>query len=294
MELRHLRYFVEVARDEHFGRAAARLRIAQPPLSRQIRQLEEEIGVALLERRGRGVRLTEAGRVFREEARHTLDAAARATARAVAASRGEIGKLAVGFVDTSAYNGLPPRIFRRFRARYPHIALELLPLTSINQWQALREDRIQLGFVYHLPVDDPEVEVRPVYGDRVVLALPRSHRLARRRGLRLRDLRDESFVWFPRAVSPRYYDLVSNACQAAGLQPKVVQEAYNDATVVSLVAGGMGITFAVGAWRYVKPASVVLRTLPDLNIDLKVSAIWRRDRDRPTVRSFLTILDQML
>jgi len=293
MELRHLRYFVAVAEEEHFGRAASRLRIAQPPLSRQIRQLEDEIGARLFERKGRGVRLSDAGRVFLDGARRTLDAASQAGARALAASRGELGRLTVGFVETSAFDTLPPRIFRAFRARYPGITLELLPMTSMNQWQALRDDRIQVGFVYHLPTDDPAVASRTVYRDQVVLALPRGHRLARRRGLRLRDLGREGFVWFPRASSPRYYDLVAAACQAAGLHMNVVQEAYSDSTIVSLVAGGTGLTFAVGAWRHVKPTSVVLRRLADLRIGLKVSAVWRTDRDRPAVRSFLGVVNEM-
>jgi DNA-binding transcriptional LysR family regulator len=293
MELRHLRYFVVVAEEEHFGRAALRLRIAQPPLSRQIRQLEEEIGAALFERQGRGVRLSDAGRVFLEAARQTLETAARGAARALAASRGELGRLAVGFVDTSAYGGMPPRIFRRFRARFPGIALELVQLTSVNQWQALRDDRIQIGFVYHLPVGDPFVASRAVHEDEVVLALPRGHRLTGRRGLALADLRGEGFVWFPRAVSPRYHDMVTAACRAGGLDMQVIQEADHDATVMSLVASGMGITFAVGAWRHVKPASVVLRRVRDLRIPLQVSAIWRRDREGPAVQSFLGSIDSL-
>jgi DNA-binding transcriptional LysR family regulator len=293
MELRHLRYFVAVAEEEHFGRAAARLHIAQPPLSRQVRQLEEEVGASLIERHGRGIRLTEAGRVFLEGARQTLESALRAGARARAASRGEIGRLTVGYVDTSTYNSLPPRIFRRFRARFPGITLDLMPMTSMNQWQALRDDQIQVGFVYHLPSDDAAVASRPIYQDHVVVALPRGHRLARRRHLALADLRGESFVWFPRAISPRYYDAVTAACQARGLHINVVQEASHDATIVSLVAGGMGLTFAVGAWRHVKPASIVLRRLPDLHIPLRVSAIWRTDRDRPSVQSFLGVVADM-
>src|SRR5918998_2662290 len=173
MELRHLRYFVAVAEELHFGRAAARLRIAQPPLSRQIRDLEREVGAALFERVARGVELTPAGRAFLPEARLTLAQAERAQRTAERAARGEIGRLRVGFVEAVSYSGILPDVLGFFRMHLPNIGLSLFEMDSSHQVDAFRDGRIDLGILHSPPPDaDRWLRVEPVYTDPLVAAIP--------------------------------------------------------------------------------------------------------------------------
>lgn len=288
MELRHLRYFVAVAEEEHVTRAAARLRIAQPPLSRQIHQLEAELGVALFVRHGRRLRLTEAGRQFLDGARATLRSAEHAIARARDADRGVVGRLAVGFVESSVHGGLPPDLLRRFRARHPGISLTLVPLTSLRQGEELRQGTIHAGFLYHLP-DDPRIASLKLGNDRVVVAMSRRHRLARRARLHLRDLASEAVVWFPRRISPRFHDGVTQAWAKAGVMLDIVQEVDQTPAMLSLVAAGMGITFLVAGYRHLKPAEVVLRPVEDLKLAFDLSLCWRKDDESPALRTFLAM-----
>lgn len=247
MELRHLRYFVAVGEEEHFGRAAKRLALAQPALSRQVHQLEQELGASLFERSGRGVRLTPVGRVLLEDARRALAEVDRAARRARLAAQGRIGTLSVSFVDTAFYSVVPPRVIAEFRRLYPDVRIELATLNSVEQWSALRDGAVNVGFVYFRPTDFPELRWETVAGDHVVLAIPKRHSLARKPSLRLRDLRDEPFVWIRRAVSPAYYDRIAEACLAGGLTLNVVQEATTESTMMGLVAGGVGLSFAVAS-----------------------------------------------
>jgi len=293
MELRHLRYFAAVADEENFGRAARRLNISQPPLWRQIRQLEEEIGVRLFNRAGRGVRLTAAGREFVRGAREVLEQAERAVRNAQRAARGEAGVLTVGFTESATYSGVLTRVFRLLRRRFPEISLDLAPKTTLEQWDALRHQRIQVGFVYHLPPDEPGFLHEPVWDDTIVLALSRTHPLARRKSIPLGLLNGEPFVWIRRSIAPHYYDRVLSACQKGGLTPNVVQEANDHPTMLSLVAGGMGVAFVVGSSEYNKPASVVLRPIPDLRVSFEVQVIWRKDDASPVLRSFLDVVREV-
>src|SRR5215207_3521737 len=195
MELRHLRYFVAVAEELHFGRAAERLRIAQPPLSRQIRDLEREIGSALFERGSRGVELTPAGLAFLPEARLTLAQAERAQRTAQRAARGETGRLRVGFVEAATFSGILPDVLGFFRMHLPDIGLSLFEMDSLQQAEAFRDGRIDLGILHSPPADaDRWLRAESVYSDPLVAALPHTHRLAGRARLALADLAGDSFV----------------------------------------------------------------------------------------------------
>ena len=199
MELRHLRYFVAVAEELHFGRAARRLHIAQPPLSRQIRDLERDVGTPLFERRPRGVELTPAGRAFLPEARLTLAQAERAQRTAQRAAMGETGRLRVGFVEAAADTGILPDVLSFFRMHLPSIGLSLFEMDSLQQAEAFRDGRIDLGLLSSIPPDAARwLQVEVVHREPLVLAMPPTHPLVGRKRLALRDLAGESFVLIPR------------------------------------------------------------------------------------------------
>lgn len=289
-ELRHLRSFVVAGELEHFGRAAERLAIVQPALSRQIRELEEAVGAPLFERLPRGVRLTAAGRAYLDEARAILAAVERAAWRAREVAQGRTGVLRVGFVDTTIYHSRLPAMCERFRRKYPGVRLELVQQTSLELGARLREGALDLAFVFHLPENLPGLRSRPLLTEDVRLAVPRAHPLARRRPVRLEHLRDESFVWIPRAVSPPFHDRVVAACRRAGFTPRVVQEAQTDVTVLSLVAAGAGLTFCVASSANRKPRGVAVVRIADLGVSFTLHAAWRGDSPNPALAGMLELV----
>ena len=292
MELRHLRYFVVTAQLEHFGRAAARLSIVQPALSKQIRELEAEIGTPLFERLSRGVRLTAAGRAFLHEATALLAQVNQAAQRARDVGHGKAGRLRVGFVDTTIYHPALPRIIHDFRRQFPAVQLDLVQQPSLAQGELLRAGSIDVGFVYHQPANLPQLASHPLDTEKIVLAVPRTHRFAARRQVRLAELRDEPFVWIPRAVSPPFYDGVFAACQKHGFAPRIVQEGHTDLTILSLVATGVGLTFCVASTAHRKPREVALVHLPDLKLAVRLDAVWRTDHANPALPHFLSVVQQ--
>jgi DNA-binding transcriptional LysR family regulator len=293
MELRHLRYFVITAQLEHFGRAAARLSIVQPALSKQIRELEAEIGTALFERLPRGVRLTAAGRTFLTAATRLLQDVDGAIDQARAVGRGQAGRLRVGFVDTAIYHAVLPRLIDRFRRAFPAVQLELLQQPSAVQGDLLREDRLDLAFLFHRPAQLASLVTHPIAREPIVLAVPRRHAFARRPAVRLAELREERFVWIPRTVSPPFYDRVLSACARHGFTPRIVQEGQTDLTLLSLVATGVGLSFSVASARHRKPKDVRLVPISDLRLTFQLEAAWRRDNPNPALPSFLSLLRQL-
>ena len=223
MELRNLRYFVTLAEELHFGRAAERLHIAQPPLSQQIRQLEVELGFQLFHRTKRTVQLTEAGQVFLGEVQQIFQQLDRAIQVGRKTSRGEMGQLVVGFVSSTAYNVLPT-ILRTFRTHVPDVSLELHELSTEQQLQWLREGRIDVGFL-RPPVDEDTFSVATIYQEPLVVALPEAHPLANGASVSLRSLSSELFIFFPRSIAPGLYDQIISLCQQADFSPTVAQEA---------------------------------------------------------------------
>jgi DNA-binding transcriptional LysR family regulator len=290
MELRHLRYFVAAAEEEHFGRAAKRLATVQPAITRQIRQLEEELGLELFERIGRGVKLTATGRILLQDARRTLAESDRALRRARLAATGQVGTLTVSFVEASIYCDIVPNVLAAFRKQVPQVQLELIAMRSIDQWSALRQHQVNMGFLYYLPVDFPELRSELVATERILLALPKGHRLSRTPKIRLQDLQGEPFVWFRRAVSPPYHDHVAEACHKAGLRLNVVLEAPTESSLLSLVAHGVGLTFAVeNRSRHQALAGVTLREVADLKVGLSLWMAWRAGDLSPVLPKFLEI-----
>lgn len=291
MELRHLRYFVAVAEELHFGRAARRLNIAQPPLSRQIRDLERELGTPLFERGPRGVELTPAGRAFLPEARLTLAQAERAQRTAQRAARGESGRLRVGFVEAATYSGVLPDVLGFFRMHLPSIGLSLFEMSPPEQLEAFREGRIDVGILHSPQLDaEPWLRVEPFYDDPLVAAVPDPGPLAARTRLALGDLADQPFVLYSRLVSPALYDEIIASCRAAGFSPRIVQEAAGWQTLASLVSAGMGVALVPRSLRNSPWPGVAYRSVRGLGVDLGLSAVWKRGERSPVRERFVTAL----
>ena len=291
MELRHLRYFVAVAEELHFGRAAERLHIAQPPLSRQIRDLERELGTALFERVARGVELTHAGRAFLPQARLTLSQAERAQRTAQRAALGEIGRLRVGFMEAATYSGILPNVLSFFRMHLPLIGLSLFEMDSAQQEDAFRDGRIDIGILQSPPADaDRWLQVEQVYTDPLVAALPETDRLASRARIALSDLVAEPFVLFPRSVAPALYDAIIARCRSAGFSPRVVQEAAGWHTLAGLVGAGVGVAFVPRSLSQIQRPGVVYRPVRDLSVEMGLFAAWKKGERSPVRERFVTSL----
>ncbi len=242
MELRHLRYFIAVAEELHFGRAATRLLIVQPSLSQQIRQLEEELGFPLLRRTKRSVELTDAGKVFLAAAQGILVQVQEAKRAAQRAYRGEVGRLVVGYISSSTYDLLPVML-RAYRERFPHVEIVLRELTTPVQIRALEEDEIQVGLL-RLPISTPLVDVEVVRREPIVCVLPEGHPLARQERIAVSMLANEPFVLQSRQHGGGYYVQLMKLCLASGFSPNVVQEVTETHTIVGLVAAGAWYAFS--------------------------------------------------
>jgi DNA-binding transcriptional LysR family regulator len=288
MELRHLRYFLAVGEEQHYGRAARRLRVAQPALSRQIQDLEEEIGFKLFERLPRGVKLSAAGKLFLEDARRILLDVNEAAARAGRVALGRSGTLRVGFTENASWQGVVPESFRRFRELRPDAELQLRPSGSLEQLKGIQSGRLDAGFVFNMPKTDPELELLPVAVQHIELASLRRHPLTKLKNLRLRALTEATFVWFPRRESPALYDRLMHACFRGGLtSPRIVQEGRDEATILSLVAAGLGVGWVLGTARWRCPKSVVIMPVVDLNVPLPLSLAWKKGNSSPLLASFV-------
>ena len=258
MNLRHLRYFVAVAEELHFGRAAARVHIAQPPLSRQIKDLENELGVRLFDRNRQGVALTAAGGIFLGEIRQVLEQLSYAAAAARRADRGEIGTLRIGYVGSVVYSGLP-QIVRAFRKRYPGVEVRLHEMSPTMQIEALIANRIDVSFARG-PVDEPTLNVQTVLDEALVAALPSDHPLRTMAQLGIGMLAREPFVATARARGPGYHDHIISLCRSAGFVPRVLQEGSHF-DVLSLVAAGIGVAIVPTSLRGIRHGDVVYRPL---------------------------------
>jgi len=288
MELRHLRYFVGVGEEQHFGRAAERLHVAQPALSRQIQDLEKEIGFPLFERLPRGVRLSAAGGLFLEDARRILADVEDAVRRAGQVARGLAGTLRIGFVESISWHGIVPESFRRFRQKEADAELIPIPMLSLAQVEAIRTGRLDAGFIVRVAALGEDLEQRTVSVHKVVLAAPKGHPATRHERLRLRDLRDVPFVCFPRRANPFAYDQLMDACYRGGLKsPRIVQEADDHATILSLVACRLGVAMVSDSARWQCPRGVTLLPIVDLNVKVSFSLIWRKDNTSPLLRKFV-------
>lgn len=287
MELRHLRYFIAVAEELNFTRAAERVQIAQSPLSQQIRQLEQELEVQLFERTKQQVRLTPAGELFLEEARQTLDRVEQAVRTVKRAGQGEIGRLVIGFASSAAHTVLP-EILHVFRERFPDVDLVLKEVNTGLQVQQLQEGRIDTGFCYMVP-NDEALSFLPILQEPLVVALPQSHRLVAQPQVPIRVLCDEPFILFPRHLGPQHYDQIISVCQQSGFSPIVAQEANQMQTIIGLVAGGMGVALVPSSLQNLQRVGVVYRTIEESTPNVETVIMWRRDDPSAVLHQFIKL-----
>jgi DNA-binding transcriptional LysR family regulator len=260
MELRQVRSFLSVAETLHFGRTAALIHISQPALSLQIRSLEEEIGVRLFERNRRKTTLTEAGVAFRKEALRALSQLDLAIHNSRLAASGKLGFLRVGFIFTAGFE-IVPGIVRQFRGLNPEVELSLRSIPTATQLRMLEKGSLDVGFL-RLPIGaHPILEVQTVHREPFMVVMPRSHQLAKKKRVRLRELSGENFVMYERSYAPGFHDLILGMLHDAGIVPSITQTAAEIATVISLVDALMGVTILpVSAVKYCV-ASVVAREI---------------------------------
>jgi DNA-binding transcriptional LysR family regulator len=289
MDLRRLRYFIAVAEELSFNRAARRLRIAQPPLSNQIKQLEGELGVVLFERTSRGVRMTEAGELLLEEARRIFVEVDQTVRTVQRVGHGEVGRLVLGFVPSASNEVLPP-ILHAFRERFPEVELFLREMRPNRVVQLLHEKQIDVGFLY-LPLEDASLNIECVSREPLVLALPETHPLASEPQVELQAIAEEPFILPARYPMPGLYGQVTEACRQAGFTPNAVQkDVWLMQTIVSLVAGGIGVALVPATLRNLRRRGVVYKSVYGLSPTVELGMIWRRDGPGMVVNSFLQVV----
>ncbi|HEY8023202.1 MAG TPA: LysR family transcriptional regulator [Burkholderiaceae bacterium] len=290
MELRHLRYFVAVAEELHFSRAALRLHIGQPPLSAQIQALERELGAVLLERTKRWVRLTDAGKLFLDDARRILSLADQAGETARRASRGEVGQLRVGFTSSMPFSEILPRVVNQYRLHYPQVNLSLQEMPSMRQFEAIADRTLDLGFVRPPEVAiDRGISVLTLRHDPLVLVMPTTHRLARRKSISFKDLNKEVFVMYSRDVGTGLHMQIHRLCHAAGFEPAVSQEAREASTIIGLVAAGCGVSVLPESFQCIKMTGVCYRTVTDDGATTALMLARRADETSALVEEFFRL-----
>ncbi|GJI95961.1 isoleucine biosynthesis transcriptional activator [Duganella caerulea] len=290
LELRQLRYFVTVAEELHFGKAALRLHMTQPPLSQTIQALEELLGAALFERNRRGVALTPAGLALLPEARRMLAQSLELPQLVQRAAAGEVGRLTLAFVSSADYSVLPP-FLRAYRAAYPQVQITLQEATSDLQLDDLLHNRIDAGLLIP-PLPDKaklELDYLPVLSEPLVLALPAG--LLKKQGrLALASLPKLPLIVFPRAISPALYDAILSVFREAGITPEIGQQAIQMQTIVSLVSAGMGMALVPQSVSNLMRPGVEYRALRDATPLVETGLAWRRDNASPVLRGFLELL----
>jgi DNA-binding transcriptional LysR family regulator len=287
MELRQLRYFIALADEMNFTRAASRLHISQPPLTRQIQQLEASLGVTLFDRTTRGVNLTPAGTVFLEEARKIVDLADQAAGKAKLAQQGQLGRLDIGIFGSATWTVIP-QLINELRSSHPQVIVSLHNTTKHQQVEAVRERRMDIGFNRVFPeLDDLVVET--VMEEGLFVAMHKDHRLARRRTIAVNDLIDEPMILFPNNVRPTFADTVVTLCSNAGFMPKVVQEVEDVVTAIALVSSQLGISVVPESAISLHLPQIVYHPLRAADAKVDLSCIYRQENTSPTLKAFLEI-----
>ncbi|MER7175991.1 LysR family transcriptional regulator [Streptomyces mesophilus] len=291
LPLPQLHAFIVLAEELHFGHAAARLGIAQPPLSQQIRRLEDKVGHALFTRSSGGVALTPAGRELLPAARQSLTALADGLSAARDAGSGRAGTLRIGFAASLALTVLPG-LLRTYRDRFPGVRLDIHEMTTAPQLAALHEGSIDVGLVREPPADEPQLGFRTVLSEPFVAVLPSTHPLAAQRTVRVEQLADSPFVLLPRAVGPALHDRIIALCTAAGFTPEVVQRAVEWQTVCALVETGLGVCLAPASIRRIRLEGVAFRRIAPGTARTHVAVAWRANDHNPLVTHLLETFGQ--
>ncbi|HVA35984.1 MAG TPA: LysR family transcriptional regulator [Candidatus Dormibacteraeota bacterium] len=287
-----MRYFLAVAEEQHFGRAAARLHMAQPPLSQAIKRLEQELGVALFDRSSRPIIVTRAGRALLNEIRPVIEQTEYAIESARREGRTAGGRLEVGTVGSAAFLTVP-RILRTFREAFPEVHLGVTELTTPRQADALRAGTIDVALL-RPPVPDETLTSLVIQREPFLLALPSAHPLALREAqggepIDLREVREEPFVLFERMVSPVFYDRIVGLCRAAGFRPRIEQHANLFPTIVALVAAGLGVAIVPASIRCVQMDGVAFRTIAGDAMGAELAVAWRTGERSPAVLQLVEV-----
>jgi DNA-binding transcriptional LysR family regulator len=298
MNLRQLRYFVTVAEELHFGRAARRLAISQPPLSQQIIALERELGVRLLERTQRKVALTAVGTQWLEEVRRVLAAADGLSESARRLARGDSGSVSLAFVSTADYGALP-ELLRRYRARHPTIQVNLREATSDVQIDALLSEQLDVGLVIPPRVGKLPASLAylPLSRERLLLALPEawiaSRRVPAAARIDLKSIAAQPLIIFPRRSAPAFYDTIIAYYARCGAEAVIGQEAIQMQTIVSLVSAGMGVALVPESLRNLRRTGVVYRDLRIASPQIETGLLWRRQQITPALQAFLAVAREL-
>jgi len=282
MELRQAHAFVTIVDEGHVGRAAERLHVTQPTLSRQIAALERAVGVPLFDRSRRSLALTPAGSVFAEGARDLVRRASALVESAQQAHRGELGVLRIGFVQSATFAALPSMV-RAFRAAWPSVRVEVTAMTTLRQVAALADDSLDVGLLR--PPVRGDLSLRTLSRDPLVVALPGGHRLSRRRQVSLADLADESFVLYGRSSGPAVHDTIVGFCRDAGFSPRIVQEAVDVQTIVALVAANIGVSLLIAPTP--RTESVVFLPLAEDLPPWEMALAWSPGNQSPVLARLL-------
>jgi DNA-binding transcriptional LysR family regulator len=288
MELRHIRYFLAVAEERHFTRAAAKVGIGQPPLSQQIKDLEGEVGAALFHRLAHGAELTEAGKAFLAGVKEMPLIAERATMAARRAARGETGSLRVGFTASATFNVVVPSTIRVFRRAYPDIDLTLEEANTAPLITRLHEGTLDAAFLRPGAVGPGELQVRRLSEEPMVVALPKRHHAAAFEQIDLALLKDDPFLLFPRDIAPTLYDTVVDACRNAGFEPIIGQVAPHMASIVNLVAAELGVSIVPASLMQVRVTGIAYRQIAGQSPTTRLALAYRRGETSPVVRNFIT------
>jgi DNA-binding transcriptional LysR family regulator len=292
MELRHLRYFVAVAEELSFTRAAERLHIGQPPLSQQIQALEAEVGAQLLERNKRWVRLTGPGKLFLEDARRMLALAEQAKETARRAQRGEAGELRIGFTFSTPFTPLFASMVRRYRQQYPGVVLTFIEMTTLRQLEKLEARELDLGFVRSVSVPIPDtITLTTLRTDPLRLVLPADSPLAAQESVSVKDLEGLPFVIFPQDAGTGIHPQLFRLCRAAGFTPQIAMEAGEPSTIIGLVAAGCGISVLPSSFEGIHMEGIVYRPLADAAATTALLLARRTDGGGPLVEAFVGLAD---
>jgi DNA-binding transcriptional LysR family regulator len=292
LPLPQLHAFTVLAEELHFGHAAARLGIAQPPLSQRIRRLEDKVGHALFTREPGRVTLTPAGRELLPAARRALTDLADGLSAARAVGSGRAGRLRIGFAASLALTVLPGML-RTFRDRHPDVHLDIHEMTTVPQVAALHDNTIDIGLLREPSAGETELVLKTVLTEPFVAVLPAAHPLAAQRTVRLGQLADSPFVLLPREVGPQLHDRITGLCTAAGFTPRVTQRAVEWQTVCALVETGLGVSLAPASIRRIRLKGVAFRRIDPDDARTRVAVAWRKDDPNPLVARLLATVDHL-
>ncbi|MBO0991996.1 LysR family transcriptional regulator [Bacillus sp. SD088] len=291
MELRQIKYFIAVAEELHFGRAAIRLQMTQPPLSQQILQLERELGVTLFKRTKRHVALTNAGKIFLQEVRGIFTQLEQARALALRAAEGMVGRLASGFVGSATFD-IFPLVIRGFQEQFPHVDLVLYEMPTPKQIEAFHHREIDIGFV-RPSVFDPTISLLSIQQETCVAVVPKSHPLAQRSTISMNDLMKEQFILVEREIWPSWYDDILSKCHQAGFSPTIRQHVKEIQTVVGLVASGLGVSIVPRSTSNFHVWDVSYLNIQQDSPRIEMGLAWRTDDESILVKQFIETASQI-